>query len=193
MKDTARRGKRVIFSVWAQSVLGSPLPLLCRTVSGLWLQTLRGFEAHKTKTERVSKKKRRKHCCWFLDSTIGFWWGWEERATGRNQAKVPPAQYGKCPYYCSEETLGGCFYIFQHAGAGSSGYHTRECSKSQVRLRAYDRWLTFRLIWITDICKIEEVSWQVSFTKMVGMRKKSTWNLKLLSSNNKTNGQKLKK
>lgn len=74
MKGTARRGKRIIFSFRAQSVLGSPLPLLCRTASGPWLQILRGFEAHKTKTERVSKKKRRKRC-WSLDSTIEFWWG----------------------------------------------------------------------------------------------------------------------
>lgn len=71
MKDTAWRGRRVIFSVWAQSVLGSPLPLLCGTVSGPWLQVLLDFEAHKTKTERLSKKKRRKRC-WSLDSTVGF-------------------------------------------------------------------------------------------------------------------------
>lgn len=64
MKDIAQQGKRIIFSVWAQSVLGSLLHPLCRTVPGPSLQILSDFEAHKTKTKRVPKKKRKR--CWVL-------------------------------------------------------------------------------------------------------------------------------
>lgn len=64
MKDVAQQGKKVIFSVWAQLVLGSLLHPLCRTVTGPSLPTLSDFEAPKTRTERVPKKKRKR--CWVL-------------------------------------------------------------------------------------------------------------------------------
>lgn len=60
MKDIARQGKKVIFSVWAHSVLGSLLRPFCRTVPGPWLHTLRDFETHKANSERVPKKKRKR-------------------------------------------------------------------------------------------------------------------------------------
>lgn len=91
MKDTARRGRRVIFRIWAQLLLGFLLPCLYPTVSGPWWQTFCSFEAHTTKTEGVSKKKRRQFCYWTRDSTIGFWWGWEEGPTGCDRGKVTSA------------------------------------------------------------------------------------------------------
>lgn len=69
MKDSARRGKEVVFSVWAHSVLGSLLRPFCRTVPGPWLHTLCDFETHKTKRERVPKKKRKR--CWVL--RLHYW------------------------------------------------------------------------------------------------------------------------
>lgn len=125
MKDTGRRVKRVIFSVWAQLVLGSPLPLLSRTLSGPWLQILRGFEDPRTKTERVCKKKRRKHWCWSLDSNIGFWWN----KRGLLGVIKPRCLCGEVSVpIASEDRLWGCFCVIQHPGiancspgAGSSG------------------------------------------------------------------------
>lgn len=69
MKDIARQGKKVIFSVWAHSVLGSPLRPFCRTIPGPWFHTLCDFETRKTNSERVPKKKRKRF--WVL--RLHYW------------------------------------------------------------------------------------------------------------------------
>lgn len=137
MKDTARRGRRVIFSVWAQSVLGSPLPLLCRTLSGPWWQALRGFEACKTKTERVSKKKKE-------ENVVGPWmplldFGGDEKRGPLGVIKQRHLHGKVSVPIATEKQLWGCFCVIQQPGTANTALQKQELlgimQRNRVNLR----------------------------------------------------------